>query len=487
MSLRQELKNLKERTSELERMNKQRLDRSGVSISQTGLRLNSFIPIEPTSQQEKFLTADALEVLYGGAARGGKTTAELAAALQYVDVPGYRALLLRRSFADLMLPESLIPLSHRWLQGKATWNGKLNEWTFPTGSTLTFGYLQNELDKYRYQGAELQFIGFDELTQFTEGQYTYLFSRLCRKTGVNVPLRMRAGSNPGGIGHDWVKRRFLQSKEPCRQFIPARLEDNPHVDQKAYEISLKQLDPVTRQQLRLGDWDIVADGIFRRAWLKYFADQGSHYVLHKPDGDQRVLKGDQVIFQTVDLALGTKASNDFTVIATWALTAEADLLLLEIQRLKMEAPEVKAALQNARRRWNPSFQGIEKAHYGAAVCQEWVRLGLPLLPLIPDKDKVTRSLPATLAFENGKVFLLRDAIWLADYESELLMFPHGGNDDMVDVTSYAARLVSQRALNSASAHVELPAGEFSYTFGGDSGSELNAVLGPEFDSNNRIF
>ena len=248
-------------------------------LKQTVLE-NAWIPVTPTPKQAVFLTLPVPEALYGGSAGGGKSVALLAAALQFVDVPNYRAILLRRSYSDLNLPEALIPLSHAWLEGTgADWNGRLNEWTFPTGATLTFGYLDTDADKYRYQGSAFQFIGFDELTQFQEAQYQYLFSRLRRTTDNAAPLRMRAATNPGGVGHEWVRRRFLDAKDPTRCFIPARLEDNPHLDGDAYDKALRQLDPVTRRQLRHGDWLAHADGLFPRDWFRYYRKAIDGYEL----------------------------------------------------------------------------------------------------------------------------------------------------------------------------------------------------------------
>jgi hypothetical protein len=94
------------------------------------------------------------------------------AALQYVDKVGYSALLLRQSYSDLALPGALMSRSMEWLAGtEAQWNDKEKTWKFPSGSTLTFGYLEHEHDKYRYQSSHFQFIGFDELTQFTSSSY----------------------------------------------------------------------------------------------------------------------------------------------------------------------------------------------------------------------------------------------------------------------------------------------------------------------------
>ena len=179
-----------------------------------GIRLR-YSPHFPTERQREFLRLEDKEVLYGGAAGGGKTDALLMAALQYADRPGYKAILFRRTFQDLKLPEALIPRSKEWLTGQARWNENDHQWTFERegvpasqAAVLVFGYLATENDKYRYQGAAFDFIGFDELTQFTESQYRYLFSRLRRAADSDIPPRMRAASNPGGVGHDWVRDRF---------------------------------------------------------------------------------------------------------------------------------------------------------------------------------------------------------------------------------------------------------------------------------------
>ena len=219
------------------------------------LRPRSWCPHEPHPKQAEFLALTALEALYGGAAGGGKSDALLMAALQYVDVPGYAALLLRRTYADLALPGAIMDRSHTWLAGtEAHWDGQNHRWTLPSGATLTFGYLDTERDKYRYQGAELQFVGVDEMTQFPVGWYTYLLSRLRRLVGSKVPVRARGATNPGGIGHKWVKERFVDAATAVGPFIPSTLDDNPFIDAEAYELSLARLDPVTRQQLRHGVW-----------------------------------------------------------------------------------------------------------------------------------------------------------------------------------------------------------------------------------------
>lgn len=201
---------------------------------------------------------EPVEVFYGGAAGGGKSDWMLQAALQYADVPGYAAIIFRRTYADLSLPGALMERAGEWLSGTpARWVDRDKTWAFPSGASLTFGYLEHDVDRYRYKSAEFQMIGFDELTQFTERQYTYLFSRLRRLEGVPVPLRMLSASNPGDRGHAWVRDRFIEPREKVRNrvFIPAKIRDNPHLDKPAYLASLSHLGPVLQLQLAEGIWD----------------------------------------------------------------------------------------------------------------------------------------------------------------------------------------------------------------------------------------
>lgn len=244
-----------------------------------------YSPHEPHPRQHAFLLLDDLEVLeafYGGAGGGGKSDAMLMSALRYVDVPGYAALILRKTFADLALPGAIMARAKEWLAGTdARWNERDSRFTFPSGATLSFGYLDTKNDKYRYAGAEFQFVAFDELTQFSEEDYVYLFTRLRKPADgslADVPLRMRSASNPGNRGHEWVRRRLVkrlpapprEDEEPDpmdtperaarRVFIPAKLEDNPSIDADDYRESLAAVDQHTREQILDGDWDARPPG-----------------------------------------------------------------------------------------------------------------------------------------------------------------------------------------------------------------------------------
>ena len=239
-------------------------------------RLTKYIPFDPTPKQRAFLLMnDTKEILYGGAAGGGKSVAQLMGALQFVDIPGYSAILFRRTYADLSLPNALIDLSKQWLMPfveskEVKWSEKEKQYTFPSGATLNFGYLESDNDCYRYQGAEFQYIGMDECTHISPSNYRYMFSRLRKSKSLQVPLRFRATCNPGGMyGEYYYQRFFVEGRENGRIFIGAGLNDNPYLDAEAYKEALKELDPIEREQLLNGNWEIKASGdLLDRHWFQ---------------------------------------------------------------------------------------------------------------------------------------------------------------------------------------------------------------------------
>lgn len=247
-----------------------------------GIHGNPYVPHWPTPPQQMFLglhlhhpKARVFEALYGGAAGGGKSNAILSAAAQFVHVPGYAALILRRTFQDLALPGAIMDRAMAWWRPRGVhWNGERKTFTFPSGATVTFGYMQHEHDHLQYQGSEIQFCGWDELTQFPrESQYRYVsLSRVRRKAGVQVPPRALSASNPGGPGHSWVKARFVGDQEAgvpgLHPYVPARIVDNPHLDRETYLAGLRDLHPTVRAQLEDGDWRAREPGdYFRAEWF----------------------------------------------------------------------------------------------------------------------------------------------------------------------------------------------------------------------------
>lgn len=214
--------------------------------------------------QAVFLLEDRRESVYGGAARGGKSDALLMAALQYVDVPGYAALILRRTFPELTGADGLLARSQMWLgSSDARWNGDERTWTFPGGATLRFGHVKDEVDKFKYDGQAYQYVGFDELTSFTESQYDHIgFTRMSRSEEIPVPLRTRGSCTPTGVGYGWVKRRFISARKPDVLFVPARVRDNPGVVAAEYEAGMERVPEELRRRLLDGDWDVFEGAAF---------------------------------------------------------------------------------------------------------------------------------------------------------------------------------------------------------------------------------
>lgn len=188
-------------------------------LSDGNLRmLLEYCPQVPHPKQLLFLKLMCKEALFGGAAGPGKSSALLMAALQYVHVPRYAALILRKDSQRLKLSGGLIPRSMEWLTkrtgsvGSPSWNGTDKRWMWSNGASIQFGYLDSTDDKYRYGSSEYQYIAFDELTEFPEEDYVFLFSRLRMTTDMQelgLTYRIRAASNPGGQHGDWVKQRFV--------------------------------------------------------------------------------------------------------------------------------------------------------------------------------------------------------------------------------------------------------------------------------------
>lgn len=212
-----------------------------------------WIPNVPTPKQLHFLSLQDREAFYGGQVGGGKSDALLMGALMFADVPGYNAIIFRRTYPELSQADGLIPRLKSWLgPTPAVWNESQMRWTFPSNATLRLAHMQREDDKYNYQGGQYQYVGWDELTGFSDTQYSYVsHSRLRKLKNSPVPLRVRGASNPGNIGHDWVYERFVIGEHP---FIPASLRDNPYLSEQEYRAALEELDDITRAQLLEGKW-----------------------------------------------------------------------------------------------------------------------------------------------------------------------------------------------------------------------------------------
>jgi predicted phage terminase large subunit-like protein len=381
-----------------------------------------YCPNIPTTKQLAFLLCPRLEAFFGGAAGPGKTEALLMSALQYVDQPRYRALLLRRTFRQLNQSNSIMNRARQQLANTdAVWNTTDKRFTFPSGATITFGNLDSDDDVFQYDSSEFQYIGFDELTSFAERQYTYLFSRLRTTKDNPVALRMRSASNPGNRGHDWVRERFmigqqpesLHKEYPERFFLAARIEDNPHLRREEYIASLANLDAVRRRQLLDGDWEVTPSGnLFRREWFEIVDDwprEVSGIVRAWDDAATRD-GGDW----TVGVLMARTRTGIFYVIDVVRIQGSP----LDVERLKAQTAKTDAEL-TARRaaillQQEPGAAGKSfiDAQVRGPLCGFYVQVENPT------GDKYTRALPMSSAAQAGNIKLVRGR-WNRDFLEEL--------------------------------------------------------------------
>ena len=218
------------------------------------------------------MDATESEVLFGGAAGGGKSFGQMADALIFaLKYPRSKQLVLRRTFPEL--DKSLIRTSLALFPREIySFNSSSHTGRFKNGSTVDFGYLAAENDVYQYQSAEYDVVRFDELTHFTENQYVYLLSRVRGANGY--PKQIKSSTNPGGIGHVWVKRRFIEPAPAAtrflgevglsRIFLPSYLDDNRFLSEgdPGYRARLAALPEREKRALLFGDWDIFEGQYF---------------------------------------------------------------------------------------------------------------------------------------------------------------------------------------------------------------------------------
>lgn len=421
--------------------------------------------------QTRFLSSGSYEALYGGAAGGGKSQALLAGALRYIANPNYTAIIFRRTYKQL--ERSLIKVARQLIPRMcpdADYSEGKYTWTFPSGAQLLFAHLEHEHDVEGHQSAEYQYIGFDELTHFTQYQYTYMLSR--GRSAHGIPIRVRAATNPGGEGHEWVQERWgpwlnpdsVVKAEPgqalyylnkrdgehyvpkgtpgalARLFVPARLSDNPTLleNDPEYETRLMGLDPVTRAQLLDGNWLIrpAAGLYFKSGWFK------DKFVDAAPANAKRIRYWDRAATKPSkenpdpDWTRGTKMS-----------LADGILYIEDVASERGTPGEVEAKVKTTAELDGKEVTiGIEQdpGSAGKSEAYSYTKLlaGYDVRAYPVAKDKVTRARPASAQAEAGNIRIVRGA-WNKAFIDELEAFPDPDwHDDQVDTLSggYAALL-----------------------------------------------
>jgi predicted phage terminase large subunit-like protein len=408
-------------------------------------RLNKYIPVTPTIKQKVFLIHTGKDVFFGGSAGPGKSVGLLMAALQYADMPGYNAIILRNTFSNLVKPEGLISRSMEWLNNTdAEWRESKKRWEFPSGATLSFGYLDGPRDHFNYQGAAFQFVGIDEIVQIRENQALYLFSRLRRLKGVNIPIRFRATSNPPAreqieIGA-WVKKRYIDPEtRGNRIFIPAKMEDNKHLDIEEYRSTFAEsgIDPITRRQLEEGDWNIQAKGkMLQRHWFE-IVDRSK-----VPIEVLRKIRYWDMASTEVDLEQDANKGPAYTAGVLMTKSKDGIYYILSIirgrwapldsQRTIRQTADVDGLGVHIYMEQEPGSSGVTTIdNYRRNVLAGFVFYGDPAI-----KKKETRWGPFASQAEAGNIKLV-NGYWNEDFLNEAELVPSGPYKDQVDAASGA--------------------------------------------------
>lgn len=421
----------------------------------------------PQPAQERFLRLGCFEALYGGAAGGGKSDALLVWAAAPIGLghgKAYQALLLRRTFPEL--EKSLIRRAEELyprLGGVPKNEGA--QWNFPGGERILLEHCEHEKSVTRYQGAPFVRVGFDELTTFTEYQYLYLFSRI--RSAAGIACGIRASSNPGGIGHEWVRKRFLPwvsrtSKKPAspgavryyiqqgdnevevprgtphalgRTFIPAKLEDNPALMEQdpAYESRLRALPRIDRERLRGGDWDAEPGA-------KDYWDRKLVGVLrHMP-------RLEDVIGRCRAWDFGATKKGDPTAGVRLSRLRTGRWPIEHVAHLRGGPDEVHKCFTDTAEEdqdFDPGCVQIVPQDPGAAgifFLNELFRRNpkIAIVAVRPTGDKPTRFRAAASRALEGFFDVVDDGSWDVDaFHAEAEAFPDGSNDDRIDGTADA--------------------------------------------------
>jgi len=255
-------------------------------------------------------------------------------------------------------------------------------------------------------------------------------------------------------GYNWFQRLFedAQSREGWATWtLPT--SSNPLVPKSELDIAKEEVGSFLYSQEYEAQFIEATGGLIKPQYFKYYKDavvtefdKIGNYIDRRVlrFDDKQIYEDDTYKITTVDLAVSTKETADYTVICTATISKDNDIFVEDVIRDRIEAPDLIPVLQNIYDNYKPSFIGIEKTGYQLAMVQLARRSGLPIKELRADRDKVARAYPLSAKMEAGKIYFPRQKVWYANLERELLQFPAGEHDDQVDALAYIVTQVASR-------------------------------------------
>lgn len=429
--------------------------------------------------QEVFLSTEADIAFFGGSAGGGKTCALLMEGSRYCEEPHARSLILRRETTQIRNPGGL------WDESMMMYSGLLAEpvesvlkWRFESGAEVKFNHLEYEKDVFSYQGAQIPFIGFDEITHFTEKQFWYMVSR--NRSPHGIPTRIRGTCNPDPDSFvrkmiDWwideegyaipersgVLRWFIRYEDKIVwadskdelvalygedfqplsfTFIPSKLEDNKILLEKdpGYKARLMLLSKIDRLRLLGGNWNIrPSAGIFFKQ--NYFEEVESH-----PPLVQIVRAWDRA---ATEHNPGDAGDPDWTVGLKLGIDRDKNYYVLDIERERYSSGKVEKLILNTAKQDGPSvtvkiFQDPGSAGKGEAESMVKTLRGFHIEVETITQNKETSAKAASAQAELGYIKVLKSCKHKYDFYREVEAFPEGKHDDIVDALSSAFNLLN---------------------------------------------
>jgi|TARA_R110002020_G_scaffold15995_4_gene56802 predicted phage terminase large subunit-like protein len=252
-------------------------------------------------------------------------------------------------------------------------------------------------------------------------------------------------STPNGINwfHELYEKAKIRKDWKTYHFITA---DNPTIHKGEIEQAKEELGSLVYAQEFLAEFTDVG-AVFKSEWFNYFTEEKEEDEIVYKVGDEIVPHSELSIFGCMDTALSLKETADYSAIITVGISDSGILLVLDLLRARLEAPDIIPAMERFIDKWNMAWLGVEDSSFGLGVVQMARRKGLPIRSLKADKSKVARAIPAAAGLEAGKIYFRNGATWLNEFERELTSFPTGSHDDQVDVLAYAARFGIVRKTN----------------------------------------
>jgi predicted phage terminase large subunit-like protein len=207
---------------------------------------------------------------------------------------------------------------------------------------------------------------------------------------------------------------------------------NPLVDKEEVEQAKTEVGSIVYAQEYLAEFVEAGQGLLKPEWLKYFKEKNGRYFT----GSENVSLDECTRFATVDLATSVSETADYTVIASCAVTPQGKILILDVDRQRMQAPDIIPRIRQKMAEYDLQWVGMERAGFQLSLIQFAKRDGLAVKELKADKDKISRAMPLAARMESGDIYFRQGAMWLPDVERELMTFPVGHHDDIVDAISY---------------------------------------------------